>query len=189
MLRILSVLLLGAAPITLAQAPSAVWLDVPFVKQPVEGCGAASIAMIMRYWEQQRDPGATARDEESAGPPADVARIQQALYSKHAHGIYASDLKQYLESQGFTTYVVDGDQALLAQHLARGRPLIVALKPTSAQALHFVVVAGVDPDERMVLVNDPAQRKLLKVDSAAFEKEWHATGNWTLLAVPRSAQR
>jgi hypothetical protein len=25
------------------------WLDVPFVRQSEEGCGAASIAMVMRY--------------------------------------------------------------------------------------------------------------------------------------------
>jgi uncharacterized protein YvpB len=54
--------------------------------------------------------------------------------------------------------------------------------------LHYVVVAGVDPTEHSVIVNDPAQRKLLKVDSAAFEKEWQATGNWMLLALPRAAQ-
>jgi len=27
-----------------------VWLDVPFVKQEKEGCGSASVAMIMQYW-------------------------------------------------------------------------------------------------------------------------------------------
>src|ERR1700733_7458123 len=30
-----------------------VWLDVPFVKQDKNACGAASIAMVMRYWQQQ----------------------------------------------------------------------------------------------------------------------------------------
>ena len=28
------------------------WLDVPFVPQQKDGCGAASIAMVMQYWEQ-----------------------------------------------------------------------------------------------------------------------------------------
>ncbi len=28
-----------------------VWLDVPFVKQEKDGCGAASIAMVMQYWQ------------------------------------------------------------------------------------------------------------------------------------------
>lgn len=190
MIKALSPLLLCVALASLADAQHATWIDVPFVKQPVEGCGAASIAMVMQYWEQQGNKAprlSPVRTDE--GSASDVGHIQQELYSKPAHGIYASDLQQYLATHGFATHVVHGDLALLVHHIERGRPLIVALKPTSAQALHYVVVAGADPGEHTVLVNDPAQRKLLKVDSAAFEKEWQATGNWTLLALPHAAQQ
>ena len=62
-------------------------------------------------------------------------------------------------------------------------------KPTSDRALHYVVVAGVDDSSQVVLLNDPAQRKLLKEDRAQFEHEWKATGFWTLLAVPAVAAR
>jgi ABC-type bacteriocin/lantibiotic exporter with double-glycine peptidase domain len=178
----------GSACSAFAQA--SVWLDVPFVKQPAEGCGAASIAMVMQYWEQHQNAGAQSlpgSGKSGDTRQSDVNHIHQELYSERAHGIYASDLQHYLRSQGFATYIVHGDEALLAKHIGRGRPLIVALKP-SARALHYVVVAGVDTGENVILVNDPAQRKLLKVDLVAFEKEWQATGNWTLLAVPRSAQ-
>jgi hypothetical protein len=37
------------------------------------------------------------------------------------------------------------------------------------------------------LLNDPARRKLLKQDRSDFEKEWSATGQWTLLALPQPA--
>ena len=33
---------------------SAVWLDVPFVKQEKNACGAASIAMVMQFWQHQQ---------------------------------------------------------------------------------------------------------------------------------------
>lgn len=189
MQKILPALLLCAALTLSVYAQHATWIDVPFVKQPAEGCGAASIAMIMQYWEHQdlnalRLSAVRANETPST---SDVVHIQQELYSKPAHGIYASDLQQYLATHGFATYVVHGDLALLTHHIERGRPLIVALKPTVVPALHYLVVAGVDPSEHTVLVNDPAQRKLLKVDSAAFEKEWQATGNWTLLALPRAS--
>ena len=36
-----------------AQQPG-VWLDVPFVRQEKNGCGAASIAMVMQYWQRQQ---------------------------------------------------------------------------------------------------------------------------------------
>ena len=62
----------------------------------------------------------------------------------------------------------------------------MALKPLTGQtSLHYVVVVGVDPNENTVLVNDPAQKKLLKMERLAFEKEWGAVQRWTLLALPK----
>jgi hypothetical protein len=37
----------------------------------------------------------------------------------------------------------------------------------------------------LVMFNDPAGRKLTKLDRKTFEKEWDATGHWTLLALPQ----
>lgn len=165
-------------------AETGYWLDVPFVKQTAEGCGAASIAMVMQYWQHELGRRAN-------GPVSDVHQIQQALSSSQdsvkVRGTLASVLQAYLEKQGFATYVFRGDPALLAHHIRRGRPLIVALEPGSGKQLHYVVVAGIEPDQNLVLLNDPAQRKLLKIDARNFEKEWQGTGNWTLLALPRSA--
>lgn len=164
---------------TVLAETAGVWLDVPFVAQEKEGCGAASIAMVMRYWQQKQGQG--------PGETADAARIQQALYSKDAHGIYASAMQRYFEAQGFRAFAFAGEWSDLRQHLEKGRPLIVALQPGAHGApLHYVVVAGVDPERGLVLLNDPAQRKLLKQDRSSFEREWNAAGKWTLLAVPQS---
>jgi ABC-type bacteriocin/lantibiotic exporter with double-glycine peptidase domain len=157
------------------------WIDVPFVQQPQEGCGAASIAMVMRYWQE--------RQGKVHGDGADVSHIQQALFSDQAHGIYASDVQRYLDRHGFQTFVFRGDEALVQHHIEQGRPLIVALQPSSGTLLHYVVVAGVDRGQHVIVVNDPAQRKLLKIDSHTFDKQWQAAGFWTLLAVPRSDAR
>jgi ABC-type bacteriocin/lantibiotic exporter with double-glycine peptidase domain len=154
------------------------WIDVPFIQQPREGCGAASVAMVMKFWQERQG------NPDVAG--SDVEHIQETLFHSQAHGIYASDLKSYLDRQGFDTHVFRGDGDLLQHHIEHGRPLIVALQPSSGRLLHYVVVAGVDRGEHVVFVNDPAQRKLLKIDSRAFKKEWQAAGNWTLLALPRS---
>src|SRR6476469_8644150 len=111
---------------------SGLWLDVPFVKQDKNGCGAASIAMVMQYWmlQQGRIPAAN----------SDAIQIQRALYSGPAHGIYASDLERYLRQQGFRTFAFRGGEWTdLKQQLEKGRPLIVALKPASGNiALHYV---------------------------------------------------
>jgi ABC-type bacteriocin/lantibiotic exporter with double-glycine peptidase domain len=156
-------------------AESGVWLDVPFVNQGKNGCGAASIAMIMQYWQRQQ--GQTVR--------ADADQIQQVLYSRKAHGIYASDLARYLDQHGFRTFAFRGQWSDLKEHLEKGRPLILALKPPRQAEFHYVVVTGLDWGQGVVLTNDPAERKLLKRERVDFEKEWKATRNWTLLAVPR----
>lgn len=160
---------------------SGVWLDVPFVKQEKDGCGAASIAMVMQYWQKQ--PGGV--EDASSAPAA----IQGALYSRHARGIYASDMERYFNQHGFHAYAFRGNWDDLKHHLEKGRPLIVALKPlVNESSLHYVVVAGLDPAQNVLLVNDAAQRKLLREDRGNFEKEWSAVGNWTLIAVPQAAR-
>lgn len=162
-----------------AAQSSGVWLDVPFVKQERNGCGAASIAMVMQYWQKQQ-----AAPEDAASDPS---AIQHELYSGDARGIYASDMERYFQQHGFRTFTFPGTWDDLRQHLEKGRPLIVALKPLPAEtALHYVVVAGLDWEHKTVLVNDAARRKLLKEDQPSFQKEWNAVGNWTLLAVPQS---
>jgi predicted double-glycine peptidase len=173
------VLLLGVCGMVQAADLPGVWLDVPFVKQEKDGCGAASIAMVLQYWRAQQG--------QLTNPASDATHIQRALYSAKARGIYASDMERYFHEQGFRTFTIRGEWEDLQQHLARGRPLIVALKPAGGGALHYVVVAGLGPE--VVMVNDPAQRKLLQQGRPGFEREWSAAGKWTLLALPQNQSR
>lgn len=177
-LFILWTVLCGSA---LAKDSGGIWIDVPFVQQEREGCGAAVISMVMQYWQQQAKLPMTAA--------ADPDLILHALHSDAAHGVYASDMVSYFERNGYRAFAFTGERADLEHHLAQGRPLIVALKPGSGVPLHYVAVVGLDPEHRLVLLNDPAQRKLLKEDSARFEKEWKAAGYWTLLALPEANAR
>jgi ABC-type bacteriocin/lantibiotic exporter with double-glycine peptidase domain len=165
---------LGLCGLVVAAGLPGVWLD----------CGAASIAMVMQYWQAQQG--------QPANDTSDAAQIQRTLYSTKAHGIYASDIERYLQEKGFRTFTIRGEWEDLQQHLDKGRPLIVALKPValkpiSGSALHYVVVTGLGPE--IVMINDPAQRKLLQQDRSSFEREWSAAGKWTLLALPQSQPR
>ncbi len=158
-------------------AGAGLWLNVPFVRQQAEGCGAASISMVMQYW--LKNP------PEHTPPAADVARIQRQLFNPHAKGIYASDMERYFRQNGFRVFAFRGTLDDLSHHLAKGRPLIVCLQDSGRSGpLHYVVVVGLERHDGVVLVNDPAQRKLLKMDLGNFEKRWRPMHNWTLLAVP-----
>lgn len=173
------VVLFGCVCGVLSAAVSAgVWLDVPFVKQQEKNdCGAASVAMVMQYWLKQQG--------RSASDSADASQIHRSLYIPGADGVYASAMELYFQEHGFRTFSFRGEWNDFGQHLQKGRPLIVALKPSGADSsLHYVVVAGLDTEQGILLLNDPARRKLLKQDRAGFEKQWSATGNWTLLALP-----
>jgi ABC-type bacteriocin/lantibiotic exporter with double-glycine peptidase domain len=157
-----------------------VWLDVPFVKQTEEGCGSASLSMLLQYWSSH----GTAIRTERTNPAA----IQEKLYSKKARGIFASDMEQYLKESGFRVFAISGTWNDLQQHLSQGRPLIISIQPGNKKALyHYVVVTGIDLEHQAVFLNDPARGKLLRVERAEFEREWQAARNWMLLAVPETA--
>jgi len=163
---------------TFLAATPGVWLDVPFIKQEKDGCGAASIAMVMQYWFKQK--------AQPIAASADAAAIQHSLFSSQEHGIRASDMERYFQQHGFQTFVFTGKWDDLKQHLEKGRPLIVALKPSVLEtSLHYVVVVGADSEAGIVYLNDAAERKLLKQDRSTFEKQWSAVGKWTLLALPK----
>ncbi len=155
-----------------------IWIDVPFVKQSPDGCGAAALAMVMQYWERQQG--------EASGNASDAAQIMTTLQSREGPGIHASAMSQYLKDHGFQTFSFAGTWEDLLDHLQKGRPLIVALgRSKSANLMHYVVITGVDPAAGLVMFNDPAGRKLSKLDRKSFEKEWNASGKWTLLALPQ----
>ncbi len=157
-----------------------IWLDVPFIKQTVEGCGSASIAMLLQYW--------SAHGTKVTPERADADAIQKQLYSRKGHGIYASDLEKYLRESGFRVFALHGEWSDLRDHLSKGRPLILSIEPGGSHApLHYVVATGIDWQREAVFVNDPARGKLLRIEKAEFEKEWQATKNYLLLAVPASA--
>jgi ABC-type bacteriocin/lantibiotic exporter with double-glycine peptidase domain len=163
----------------LAAETSGAWVDVPFVAQTSDGCGSASISMVIRYWENksgQTDP-----------PSANAEKIQAALFSPTAGGIPASMMRKYFQEIGYGVYAFQGEWSDLKHHLEKGRPLIVGLRASVAHGpLHYVVIVGIDSERSYVFVNDPAQQKMLRISREGFESEWSATHNWTLLAVPRA---
>jgi ABC-type bacteriocin/lantibiotic exporter with double-glycine peptidase domain len=171
----LSVFILSPA---LLAENSGLWLDVPFVRQEKQGCGSAVISMLMQYWIGQNGVVPPAGAEEKT--------IQAALYSPAAKGVYGSDMESYLHEAGFSTFRFAGDWGDLRQHLSKGRPLIVCLQPKSSHdPLHYVVVTGLGRNQDSVVLNDPARGKLIKENGERFEKEWKATGHWTLLVLPQ----
>jgi len=149
-------------------------LKVPFLTQERNGCGAASVSMVWRYWKE-RLPERTL-DEPS---PEDVYR---QLYNPAAKGIALADMRRYLEEGGFGAYTLRGEWSDLEQQLSKGRPVVVGLKPRQTKAMHFVVVAG--SEDGRVWLNDPTRSKPSRLSRDKFQKQWNLAERWMLLAVP-----
>lgn len=168
-------LLASMAVLVCAAQQPAIWIDVPYVAQSPEGCGSASIYMIMKYW---------AKKEGQAGPP-DVRKIQAQLFSPKLGGISTSAMENYFRQAGYRVFPFQGTWDDLAHHIQLGRPLIVGLAASGPLGpLHYVVVVGIDPARGFLFINDPAQQKMQRLSRQGFESEWSHTHNWTLLALP-----
>jgi predicted double-glycine peptidase len=146
-------------------------LQVPFIHQQKNGCGAASVAMLLRYW----NAGVVSPDE-----------VYQQLHDPRRKGIALADMKRYLENAGYHAFTFRGRWADLEEHLAKGRPIIVALKPARHRPVHFAVLAGLEGEE--VWLNDPTRKSTTRAKSGAFQKQWDNADRWMLLATPEKTR-
>ncbi len=170
---LLCTMLLNAAPLE-----RGAWIDVPFVQQGQNGCGAASALMVYRYWSE--------KFPELARQAEGLEEAEGLLQPDLQAGITGSTLEAFFKGTGFQTFVFEGAWKDLDTHIRKGRPLIVSIDGGgSTVPLHFVVVCGVDPENNLVFLNDPARKKLLSLHRADFEKRWLKSQNWTLLVVPQ----
>jgi ABC-type bacteriocin/lantibiotic exporter with double-glycine peptidase domain len=142
-------------------------LDVPYVSQEKDTCGAAALAMVLAYWEV----------------PAPQGKIAEALLQPELHGILGSRLVSFARERGLTAFAYAGDLDHLREYLSKGRPLIVAWK-VGRDRYHDVVVVGFDDERKIILVNDPAEGPARPIPTATFEQRWAGAGHWTLLVLP-----
>src|SRR5262245_32741189 len=132
-----------AALVLLLLWGNGIWVDVPFVRQPKDGCGSASIWMVIEYWRPRT--------------AASIDQIHRPLCTARAGGVFASDMESYFAAHGFVTQEFAGEWQDFETHLTAGRPLIVSLESDArGRFLHYVVVAGLDPEQNLIFVNDPA---------------------------------
>ena len=149
-------------------------LDVPFFTQQKNGCGAASVAMMIGYWAGQPATKPIARPSPE--------RVYQRLYDAERKGILLADMKRYLEEIGFRAFTLRGRWIDLENHLAKGRPIIVGLKKPRARQLHFAVVVGAADNQ--VWLNDPTRKKSSRMKLTEFTRQWELADSWMLLATP-----
>jgi len=148
-----------------AGAEPRVVLDVPYVPQSEDMCGAAAVTMVFRYW------GAT-----------DVRMSDfEPLVAGDGSGIAASDLHHAVLAMGWETVSFAGDLKAVSDQVSRGRP-VIALIAVGGGRFHYVTIVGLL--ENAVVFHDPAISPYQRMDTRDFEREWAESGHWTLLVLP-----
>src|SRR5258706_13815913 len=102
--RPITMLALAGAALALAT------LDVPFVAQDEDTCAAASLAMVLRYWDA----------------PVSHHEIAAALVRPELHGAPGSRLLAFARGRGFTPIACAGPARQPREMVAKGTPRIVA---------------------------------------------------------------
>jgi predicted double-glycine peptidase len=159
----------SAEPAQLAREGN--WLMVrgfPRVSQEKgHDCGAAALAAVLKFWGREATP----------------ASVDAALGSKNER-LRAGDLVAHARREGLRSYVFFGQLNDLVHEIERGRPVIVGLGKavSSKQALaHYEVIVGYEPQQKRVLLLDPARG--FQVDSVeGFSEEWRRSKGVTIVA-------
>jgi ABC-type bacteriocin/lantibiotic exporter with double-glycine peptidase domain len=116
---------------------------VPFVGQRSQrDCGAAALAMVLRYW----------------GVPADADGLAAAVPAARERGLRAGELRELARARGLDAFVVKGEPADLRSEIERRRPVIVGLAQRAGRETfgHYEVVIGFNHALQMILTLDPA---------------------------------
>jgi ABC-type bacteriocin/lantibiotic exporter with double-glycine peptidase domain len=144
-----------------------VMLEVPTVKQPYMRCLVASVSMVLHYWGRE----ISTEDIEKKIPV-------------YREGTIGRDLVNYVNTIGFNGFLIQPPYEDLLDHLAKGRPPIVALNSTNSMR-HALVLVGYDSASGTIYLNDPAKGKRTSWEIARFRLDWENGKRWTLLIVPK----
>lgn len=150
------------------QERGSVRLEVPLVAQDKKLCGAASLAMVFKYWGREITQYAVAA----------------AIGPEGGQGLRGEDLRGYCERAGFSAFLFKGELEAVKGHLKKGRPVIVAIRPRLAKTHHYIVLVGFDEASSAVLANDPQAGRLVRIPDRKFLALWGRSDFWSLLAVP-----
>src|SRR4029453_19034270 len=96
--------------IVAAVLASGLVLPVPFVPQKKDTCGAASLGMVLAFWDR----------------PVPQGEIAEGLVEKERRGIRGSPLAEFARDRGMRAVAYEGDMDQLRDYVDKGRPLIVA---------------------------------------------------------------
>ena len=145
------------------------YIDVPIVEQENNLCGAASLAMVFKYW----------------GKNISQYSVSDKIFDPFHKGILSNDLKSFSEKMGFLAFIYQGEINNIKENIKKGRPLIAAIRSQAPSGFHYVVIVGFDEELALIFVNDPYLGKMNRMSVQDFSERWKGADYWTLLLLPK----
>ncbi len=134
-------------------------------------CGAAALAMLL-----------------APTRPVAYAEVRRALGEISENGVEAGRLRDVAREQGVRAYLFEGTVRDLEHELGAGRPVLLGLVERRGRRVygHYVVVLGLHPGRREVVLGDP-RRGFRKASLNELEALWAEAGHLTLVVLPPGA--
>lgn len=161
-----------SAAVAATQGPAALGLQgVPLLRQTLNDCGPASIAMVLGYY----------------GRNIPVADISRAVKASPSHYMTVGAIAQYVQPLGLASAQFSGgDINHVRQLIAIGVPVIALQYYRELGRLpHFRVVSGFDDARRLFFVHDPAAG-YVSVSYDDFHALWETQGRTFVAVYPPS---
>jgi ABC-type bacteriocin/lantibiotic exporter with double-glycine peptidase domain len=164
-----TVALLLAAALAVAQPQAELLLPVPVIAQAPERCGPAALAMVLQF---------------HGADSALVASAQRA-YDPILRGALITDLAEVARTAGWRAEVVRPSDDSLRTWLSHGTPAILlyarGIGPITRG--HYGVLVGWDEARDRLTLNDGGSRSR-RVGRGAFLRRWRGAGGQALIVRP-----
>lgn len=142
-------------------------IDVPFIKQSINYCGPASLAMIMNY----KGHGVKTED------------VAKQIYTPKQKGSLPTDIIGSARRNGMIAVPVHGISSLIKE-LAAGNPVLIFenLGLEWYPLYHYAVAVGYDVTTSSIILHS-GEKKFERTDLKVFERSWKLTNYWGLVIL------
>jgi uncharacterized protein YvpB len=141
---------------------------VPFINQEINNCGPATLAMMMKFHQQE----------------VGAKTLASQMITPKSNGTFNMDMISAVRRQGMLGVEISEMKDLMTE-IQAGHPVIVFqnLGFDWIPNWHYALAIGYDLDGPDIFLHS-GEDKNKKVDLRLFERSWGKGGNWGLVVLP-----
>lgn len=158
-----------SAAMTIDSVPVRTWGD--------NTCGSGALSAVLNH----------------LGDPVTEAELDSAFPKGRHGGVVSIDLLIEARRRGYDAELVEGNEALVVEHLRQGVPVILMLQVADLPGenrdyYHYVIADGWDPAREIVRLQF-GDGKVRWTDLSTLEKAWRGAGYAAFIVRPQSLEK